>query len=131
MLSSASKHALVILQYLARQDGKSFHSVSEIAKSTETPSPYLSKLVKELSWLGILESKRGAGGGIRLSDKAKKLSIYDLCEAMKDPVVKQECVLRNAPCNPNSPCSFHKKYGETRKNLLQFLRDTRVTTLPT
>jgi Rrf2 family protein len=127
MLSSASKHTLVILQYLAEQQDAEYHSVSEIAAATGTPSPYLSKLVKELVWLDVLESKRGSGGGIRLSKKGESLTLFQLCTLLKDPVIRQECVLRNAPCNPKKPCSFHRKYGETRINLLRFLNETKVT----
>jgi Rrf2 family iron-sulfur cluster assembly transcriptional regulator len=127
MLSSASKHALVILQYLAKQELGGFFSVSQIAEETGTPSPYLSKLAKELVLLECIESKRGFGGGVRLSEKGRELSMYDLCQAMKDPVVHQDCVLRNQKCNADAPCSFHDDYIQTRSNLIDFLKNTKVT----
>jgi Rrf2 family protein len=124
MLTSASKHAILIFQFLAKADSEHYHSVSEIAEVTKAPAAYLSKLVKELASLGILESKRGVKGGIRLSEKGKKASLFELCKAMKDPLVEQQCVLQNTPCNPKKPCAFHNEYRRTRENLLSFLKQS-------
>ena len=126
MLSSASKHAILILQYLSRLEENVFCPVSDIAEAAKAPAPYLSKLVKELVWLGLIESKRGVGGGVRLAATSRNLSLFQVCNAMKDPLVKSECVLRNKPCDPKNPCAFHHNYKETRENLFTFLNNATI-----
>lgn len=126
MLSNASKYSIVVLQYLSDCDPDEYHSVSIIADSTNTPAAYLSKLTKELTWAGVLESKRGVGGGVRLTEKGRTLSLFALCDIMHDPVVKQDCVLRNQPCDPDQPCSFHAEYADTRKRLVEFLQNGKI-----
>ncbi|MCB0331524.1 MAG: Rrf2 family transcriptional regulator [Bdellovibrionales bacterium] len=132
MLSSASKYSLIILRYLANSDLDSYHTVSEIAEVTNTPASYLSKLVIKLSRAGVIQSKRGARGGIRLNPDAHNRTLFELCELMKDPVVRRECILREQPCTPINPCEYHGGCAEIeaiRGNLLRFLKESRIDDL--
>lgn len=129
MLSSASKHSLIILGFLANADSHDYYPVAEIAERTGTPAPYLSKLVMELVRAGILESKRGVRGGIRLNRDACSVSLYEVCQVVKDPVVKKECVLREQACTPSNPCEYHAGCAEIdaiRGHLLRFLKDSKI-----
>lgn len=52
--------------------------VREIAAETEIPLPYLSKIFQRLAEAGIVESKRGYKGGVRLTRKPGEISLLEI-----------------------------------------------------
>ena len=49
--------------------------VREIAGLTQIPPPYLAKIFQRLAEAGIVESKRGYKGGVRLTVSPEKLTL--------------------------------------------------------
>lgn len=124
MLSQQSKYALRAALYLHLQEDGAFISVEEIAYRTDLPAAYLSKILKALSSEKIIISKRGKNGGVQLNHRKKKTTFFDICAAVKDPVVQSECVLFKKPCEKLNPCPFHASWSETKSRLVSFLRAT-------
>lgn len=121
MLSQQSKYALRALMYLNRLESNKYLRVDQIAEATDLPAPYLSKLLKLLVQHGLLISRRGKNGGVALNPGKGKITFYDICVALEDPIILSECVLFKKPCNEDHPCAFHKKWAATKKRLLEFL----------
>jgi Rrf2 family protein len=121
MLSQQSKYALRALQYLQKADSDSFLRVEEIAAATDLPAPYLAKVLKSLVQKGLLSSRRGKNGGVALVTDRKRVTFYEVCQAVDDPIVKSECVLHTRLCSASRPCAFHERWSATKKKLLQYL----------
>lgn len=119
MITNSTKYALKALLYLASDCHDDFVQVDRLSEVTGVPGPYLSKLMKELGKQGIVETRRGASGGVRL--KKSNMSLLDICKALKDPIVDADCFLNATACDRNSPCPFHKEWGDLRKRFLDFL----------
>lgn len=81
-LSLTTGYAIEALACLARRDGGSMR-VGEIAELTEMPSPYLSKIFQRLCEAGIVESKRGYKGGVRLSRIPEEISLLEIDAAVE------------------------------------------------
>lgn len=126
MLASPSKYAVRALRFLKRQPPEQFVRVEEIAESTGIPGPYLSKVMKLLGQAGIIESRRGAQGGVRLPSRPPPLSVFDVCVATSDPVLTATCLLSHTKCDPNAPCPMHGEWGKLRSRLIQFLKRAKV-----
>jgi Rrf2 family protein len=121
MLSQQSKYALRAVQHLKTLKSGTLVRVEEIAKATDLPAAYLSKVLKLLVHEKLLESRRGKNGGVALMERRKPLTFMDICKAVEDPIVASECVLRKQSCNLKTPCAFHLKWSATKKKLLLFL----------
>lgn len=121
MLSQQSKYALRAVMYLNRLGSNKYLRVEQIAEATGLPAPYLSKLLKLLVQHGLLISRRGKNGGVALNPNKDKVTFYDICLALEDPIILSECVLFKKPCNEEHHCAFHKKWAATKKRLLEFL----------
>jgi DNA-binding IscR family transcriptional regulator len=65
--------------YLKEKNTTDFIQAAEIAKSLSFSVGYLQKVIQMLSKHGILESKRGRIGGVRL--RAKVITLLDLWKA--------------------------------------------------
>lgn len=58
--------------------------VGEIANLTEIPSPYLAKIFQRLGDAGIVESKRGYKGGVRLCRLPEEVSLLEIDAAVEN-----------------------------------------------
>ena len=58
--------------------------VREIAGETDIPLPYLSKIFQRLVESGIVESKRGYKGGVRLAREPGKISLLEINAAAEN-----------------------------------------------
>ncbi len=126
MLAAATKYAIKALQYLATQDTEIFVQVKTLSQESEVPGPYLAKIIKTLAAREIVETRRGLAGGVRLARRAKDCSYYDICVALDDPVVMEQCILSRTKCNAQQPCSRHREWRAAKETLTAFLKNARL-----
>jgi Rrf2 family protein len=81
MFSQKVEYALRAVVYLAGQDGPC--TTDQIAEATKVPRAYLSKVIQDLVHAELLQSQRGAGGGVSLLISAKKLTILQVVNAVE------------------------------------------------
>ncbi|MFQ5705778.1 MAG: Rrf2 family transcriptional regulator, partial [Gemmatimonadales bacterium] len=70
MLTHATEYALRALARLAEAPGE-WREVGQVSRSLDIPSNYLSKIMGQLARLGVLESRKGRGGGFRIKADPK------------------------------------------------------------
>jgi Rrf2 family iron-sulfur cluster assembly transcriptional regulator len=128
MLAVTTKYAIKALQHLAKQDSRHFMQVNALSQAIEVPGPYLAKIVKALAARGVVETRRGFSGGVRLSPREGTLTYYDICIALDDPVVISSCLLSKESCNSQDPCPIHVEWRKTKELLVKFLQKARVVT---
>jgi Rrf2 family protein len=125
MLSQGVGYAIQALGHIAAAGGKPV-LVKEIAEAAGIPGPYLAKIVHSLAKRGVLLTQRGVGGGVTLARPATSISLYDLCEAMDDPVIQLRCMLGTATCSDERACPAHKFWTASRNRVIEFLKTTLV-----
>ncbi len=123
MLSQAAGYAATALGYVAAAGGKTV-LVKEIADACDIPGPYLSKIINSLSKAGVVTTQRGVGGGVALARPAQDVSLFDLCEALSDPIVDCRCMLGIADCSDERACPAHRFWTAARSKQWEFLRKT-------
>lgn len=82
---SFSKAVLVVIfiSDKIRQGQYEFLSTKSISEILNIPKPTLVKILKNLSIVGIIETKEGKQGGIRLMKKPSQITILDILNAME------------------------------------------------
>jgi Rrf2 family protein len=86
MLSQKAKYALRALLILANaRTGESLH-IAGIADAENIPRKFLESTLLELRKHGILESRRGRGGGYRLARPADRISFGDVIRNIHGPL---------------------------------------------
>jgi len=80
--SLTTGYAIEALACLARH-GPASMLVREIAELTEIPFPYLSKIFHRLGEAGIVESKRGYRGGVKLARPPAHISLLQIEAALE------------------------------------------------
>jgi Rrf2 family iron-sulfur cluster assembly transcriptional regulator len=127
MLNATTKHALKALAFLAKQDREEFIPIEKIAKATSLPREYLAKVIKVLAREGVVESRKGPRGGIRLQPPPKSFSVLDVCLAMKDPIVIESCFIGRKRCGVQGRCAFHTDWSEMRAAIREFLAKSLIS----
>ncbi len=82
---SFSKAVLVVIfiSDKIRQGQYEFLSTKSISEILNIPKPTLVKILQHLSIAGIIETKEGKQGGIRLMKKPSEITILDILNAME------------------------------------------------
>jgi Rrf2 family protein len=107
--SQTTGYAIEALACLARCRPDSM-LVREIAGETEIPLPYLSKIFQRLADAGIVESKRGYKGGVRLTREPEKISLLEINSAAESG--RTGDTLEESPRPGTFWQAFHKSYRE-------------------
>ena len=110
--SLTTGYAIEALACLARNGADSMR-VGEVAELTEIPPPYLAKIFQRLGDAGIVGTKRGYKGGVRLSRLPAEISLLEIDSAVESGrPCPHERVAEETP-RPNTFWeAFHKSYIE-------------------
>ena len=83
-LGNTTKYAFESLAYLIRSYAREeWAQIGDIAATCNIPRKYLEQVLLDLKGGGILESKKGQGGGYRLSRSPDQISIGQVLEAIQ------------------------------------------------
>jgi Rrf2 family transcriptional regulator, iron-sulfur cluster assembly transcription factor len=96
----------------------------EIAEAEEVPLPVLSKILQELVRKGLLESRRGPGGGFRLSRRAELITLRDIVAVVDGLDHFMDCVAGLKVCSEDAPCPLHNTWKGMRTQILSALETT-------
>ena len=131
MFSKTTEYALRATIYIARRsDEKNKPGLAEIAKAIDSPRSFTAKILQLLTKNNkIVSSVRGPNGGFFLTDKAKKLPVYAVLEAMGDGDVLTKCVLGLKQCSEVKPCPMHKQYKTIKQQLIRLFETKTIQAL--
>jgi Rrf2 family transcriptional regulator, iron-sulfur cluster assembly transcription factor len=123
IFSRPCEYAIRALTHLAASPAQ-IASAMEIAKAEDIPLPVLSKVLQELVRKGLLESRRGPGGGFQLSRRPKLITLRDIVAAIDGLDHFMDCVTGLKVCSEEAPCPLHKTWTGMRTQILTSLETT-------
>lgn len=94
-VSTRGEYGLRAMVALAHGFGEGSMSITAIAKESAVPYAYLEQLIVPLRKAGLVESKRGAHGGYRLTRPPAEIRVGDIYRVMEGPVAPMDCVSEN------------------------------------
>ena len=125
MLSKKTQYALKALGYLSAKYGEGPVLISEISTKKKIPIKFLESILLELKQGGILDSKKGKGGGYFLRNHPKKTTLATAIRMVGGPIALIPCVSLNffekcADCD-EAVCGLNKAMAITRDATLKIL----------
>jgi Rrf2 family protein len=96
MITMKTKYALKALTHLARATAGEPVLIAEIAEQEGIPRKFLELILRELRQHGILESRKGRGGGYSLRQKAEQISLASVIRVLDGPLAPVPCLSRTA-----------------------------------
>jgi len=95
MLSSRAKYALRATIHLADRAGsREWVATARIAEAEAIPRKFLEAILVELRMHGLLESRRGPGGGHRLYRAPERIAVADIIRLVDGPLALAPCASR-------------------------------------
>ena len=119
MLSRRSKYGLKALLILAHEVGRGPVLVSELAEREALPRKFLEAILLDLNRHGLVQSKKGKGGGYFLRRSPSEITFGDAVRALEGPLALVPCVSQTAyqrctDCPDESSCGVRLAMGEVR-----------------
>ncbi len=127
MISPTAEYALRAVVAIAGANGDA--AVTQvIAKQTKVPPGYLPKVLQMLGRAGLVDSRRGLGGGFRLAKPADKLTVLEVVNAV-DPIKRIEKCPLGLESHSGNLCPLHKRLDEAIEHVQQSFANTTIAQL--
>ncbi|MCX5790467.1 MAG: Rrf2 family transcriptional regulator [Elusimicrobia bacterium] len=105
-LPLATRYAIGAAVWLSGQPPNVFFSIREVAKELGLPPDFLAKVFRRLLHKGLVDARRGPGGGYRLARSPEQIRLLDLAVSSASTAgAERDCVLYPHRCNGN--CLAH------------------------
>ncbi|MCG7206805.1 MULTISPECIES: RrF2 family transcriptional regulator [Streptomyces] len=86
-ISARADYAVRAVLELAVRQGDGPVKAEEIARAQDIPHKFLEGILGDLRRAGVVDSRRGGGGGYRLAREASAITVADLIRAVDGPIV--------------------------------------------
>jgi len=130
VLNKKTQYALQALIYLAEHKNDGPVLISEISEKKRIPLKFLESILLQLKKEGILDSKKGKGGGYYLSLPADRIPLARIIRLIHGPIAMLPCVSlyfyeRCKNCDEKN-CGLHDTMIEVRDATLRILEQKTV-----
>lgn len=95
MLSKKTQYAFKALMYMAQVEKEGPILIAEIARKKKIPLKFLENILLELKNGGILDSKKGKGGGYFFKEAPSKIHLAKVMRLLDGPIALLPCVSLN------------------------------------
>lgn len=109
---------------LARHYGEGAVSLHAVATREQLPQAYLEQLVANLRRAGLVQGKRGAGGGYTLARDPESITAGDIVRALEGPIEPQICTAEGEAvvnCALQPGCATHHVWLTLQSTIAQAL----------
>lgn len=129
MLSKKTKYGLQALVYLAREYGRGPLLISELAEREGIPKKFLEAILLQLKNAGILQSRKGKGGGYSLGKRPEEITVGQAVRILEGPLAPVPCVSETAyqrctECEDERSCGIRLVMKDVRDAIARILDNT-------
>ncbi len=109
-ISKLTDYGILVLNHLADVGGTK-QSTEDIARAISLSVPTVRKVLKILVDVGLIQARRGAHGGYRLSRSPAQITLLSIVEAFEGTLYLTECSSSEADCEITENCSLSDHWG--------------------
>jgi Rrf2 family protein len=123
-ISRRTDYGVRVILDLATLPAGARASTQEIAERQQIPSPFLAKIISQLSLSGLVTTYRGAGGGVKLSRSPSEINLLQVIEALDGPISLNRCLIQPDACPRNGTCPVHDVWSQAQAGITDLLGST-------
>lgn len=129
-LGNTTKYAFEAIAYLIRSYARDeWAQIADIAAACNIPRKYLEQVLLDLKSGGVLESKKGQGGGYRLSRSPDKISIGQALKAIQGELLPLPEWLEEPNANLSLDSGLRDIVSQARDNVRRLFEATSIEVL--
>jgi Rrf2 family protein len=125
-LTRAADYAVRVMIHLASQPAGTVVSKTLLARATEAPESFLSKILQALARAGLVQARRGVVGGFSLVAHGDQASLLDVIESIDGPVALNLCLTSGNSCHRHAECAAHQVWLRAQSAMLSVLREAKI-----
>jgi Rrf2 family protein len=123
-LSQTAEYAFRAMAYLANQPGGVGVRAVDLCEEIAVPLAYLQKILRRLVVAGLLESRKGHGGGFTLARRPEEIGFAEILRAADFEVEEGRCAFGWGDCDPEHPCPLHPSWSRLNECLSGWAENT-------
>ena len=120
-ITRQADYALRAVVFLARLEDNGRAATNIIAKEQDIPPSFLAKIISQLSIAGLIQTSRGAHGGVSLARPSDEISVLEVIEAIDGPIFLNVCTENSSNCPFLGSCPLKDLWCEARTALIEKL----------
>ncbi|WP_136513466.1 RrF2 family transcriptional regulator [Geomonas edaphica] len=129
MISKKTKYGLKALIYLARRYKQGPILIADLAREERIPKKFLENILLNLKNAGVLQSRKGRGGGYSLGRPPEKITFGQAIRLMEGPLAPVPCVsemayARCTECGSELTCGIRLVMKDVRDEMARILDGT-------
>lgn len=117
-ITRQADYAVRAVLFLSRLGLGNRAATSQIAKDQHIPPSFLAKIISQLSIAGLLNTSRGARGGVTLARAPEKITLLEVVEAIDGPIRLNECVHADGMCAFADDCPLVSVWQDAQRDLV-------------
>jgi len=134
MLSARGKYGLKAMIHLAEAEGLGGVQGAAIADTQMIPKKFLDTILLELKNNGLVNSKKGKGGGYSLARPSNKISVGQIIRILDGPLAAIACASHTAyracsDCPDEASCRIRRVMSDVRDATAEILDNTSLASL--
>lgn len=134
MLTRKSKYGLKALLTLARDAGDAPVLAAELAERERIPRKFLESILLDLTRHGLLQSRKGRGGGYLLGRPADQITVGQVIRVLDGPLALVPCASQTAyrrceECVDELTCGVRLAMKDVRDATATILDNTTLASL--
>lgn len=124
-LSRKGEYALRAMIDLSLNYGKGTVQIRDISQREKIPEKFLEQILLTLKNAGLLQSKRGIGGGYSLIKPPGKISLAEVIRIIDGPLAPLSCVSQwaHVNCPEEKNCGLYGVMLDVRNTIAQMLEN--------
>jgi len=123
-ITRQADYAIRAVLYISKLGANQRAATSQIALEQHIPPSFLAKIISQLSIAGLLQTSRGARGGVTLARLPEEISLLDVVESIDGPIALNECVNDENACSFGEDCPLRPIWCDAQDDLVQRLKST-------
>jgi Rrf2 family protein len=120
-ITRRTDYAIRLLLELVRLGGGPV-SVRKLAEVQEVPYAFARGIQRDLAAAGLVESRRGASGGVVLARSPEEITLYDVALATQQSVSCSVCTSDPTWCSRMGGCAVHRVWRDVDEMVGKYLK---------
>jgi Rrf2 family protein len=125
-LTRAADYAVRVMIHLASRPEGAVISKTILARTSDVPESFLSKILQALARAGLIQARRGVVGGFSLRARGSQASLLDVVESIDGPIAINVCLTSGVSCNRHAECAAHQVWLRAQSAMLSVLREAKI-----
>lgn len=126
-LTKKADYALMAMKHFAEHGDMKSLSAKDVADAYGIPPEALAKILQKLAKSGLLHSQHGIKGGYTLARDARRISAFEVIQAIDGPLFITSCITVRGECGQSDRCNIREPLRKVNQSIEDVLKRIKIS----